>query len=143
MDQTVHPKLINHLQPADRLKASADGSIVITLARLTLTILQAQASEAGSIVHYRGGNRAHYNSGPQTDQLSGQSQNSLSGQKNTLQAGLIVATIAVRLVATKESRLSCFKTAPHHHQTNYHAHTENKRCNVRKLTLQFSHLTLV
>jgi hypothetical protein len=46
------------------LKASADGSIVITLARLTLTILQAQSiTEA---------------------QLSGQLQNSLSGQKNPI-----------------------------------------------------------
>jgi hypothetical protein len=32
------------------LKASADGSIVITLARLTLTILQAQSIAEGSIV---------------------------------------------------------------------------------------------
>jgi hypothetical protein len=50
------------------LKASADGLIVITLARLTLTILQAQSIAKGSIIE--------------------QLQNSLSGQKNTIPNGL-------------------------------------------------------
>ena len=55
--QTVHHKPINHLQRVDMLKAYADGSIVITLARLTLTILQAHYNSArskdGSIVEQK------------------------------------------------------------------------------------------
>jgi hypothetical protein len=54
------------LTASSTLKASADGSIVITLARLTLTILQAQSIAKGSIIE--------------------QLQNSLSGQKNQKQA---------------------------------------------------------
>ena len=42
--QTVHRKLINHFQRADMLKASADGSIVITLTLgLTIILLQPQS----------------------------------------------------------------------------------------------------
>jgi hypothetical protein len=48
--QTVHHKLINHFQRADMLKASADGSIVITLTPgLTIIFYSHKASEAGSI----------------------------------------------------------------------------------------------
>jgi hypothetical protein len=54
----LHPYSVND---SSTLKASADGSIVITLAPgLTLTIIRAQSGLYG--VHYCGGNRAHYNS---------------------------------------------------------------------------------
>jgi hypothetical protein len=96
MGQTVHHKSIYHLQRADMLKASADGSIVITLKTgLTIILYSHKASEAGSIVCTNAAEvvRAMIQPGPQPAQLSGQPQNSLSGQKNTLQACSIVATI--------------------------------------------------
>ena len=44
-------------------RSHEEGSIVITLARLTLTILQAQSIRSRlHSMHYCGGNRVHYNS---------------------------------------------------------------------------------
>jgi hypothetical protein len=62
--QTCLNAMLKSLTASFTLEASANGSIVITLARLTLTILQAQSIAEGSIVE--------------------QSLNFLSEQKNTI-----------------------------------------------------------
>jgi hypothetical protein len=59
--------------------------------------------------------------GPQTAQLLNNCRIFCLNKRIRFQTGSIVATIAVRLVATKVSSLSCFK---------------DKRCNLRKLTLE-------
>ena len=122
--QTVHHKLINHFQRADMLKASADGSIVITLTPgLTIILLQPQSIRSA------------------LNLLNKRITHCLN-KRMRFQAGTIVSTIAMRTAATivqPQSRFimaspPCQETAPYNHQTNCHAHSEDKRCNVRKLT---------
>jgi hypothetical protein len=103
--------LNTELTAPSTLKASADGSIVITLTRLTLTILQAQSiSEADSKVCTKaaGKVRTIIQPGPKTAQLLNNCRIFCLNKRIRFQTGSIVATIAVRLVATKKSSLNCF-----------------------------------
>jgi hypothetical protein len=85
----------------------------------------------------------HNSASPQMSQLLNNCWIFCLNKRIRFQTGSIVATIALRLVATivQPSWLlmaspQCRETALHNHQTNCYACTKDKTCNVRNLTWQ-------